>query len=348
MFDISNVDKNFRIETEFQKEDIKFYNADEEPFGIHGVFRENGKYRRIPESVAKTVNEGVYVLHTNTAGGRIRFATDSSYVSIHTKMDGLGKMPHFAFTGSIGFDLYADGVYVSTYRPPMDVEDGFEGIIEFGTNQMREITINMPLYSNVCQLYIGLQDSATVKEAKPYKNTKPVVYYGSSITQGGCASRPGMGYEAIVSRRLDCDFVNLGFSGSARAEDEIAEYIKNLDMSLFVYDYDHNSPDVEHLKNTHEKMFKTIRKAQPNLPVIMMSRPKAMLTDEEQQRRQIVEATYKNAISAGDKNVYFIDGTALTALCGSEGTVDNCHPTDLGFYAMADTLCKVMKNIDLE
>lgn len=348
MFDITKADKNFIVETKIQKDDIKFYNVDEKPFSIHGVFRENGKYRRLPEGVAKSVSEGVYMLHAHAAGGRVRFVTDSSYVAIYAKMDGLGKMPHFAFTGSIGFDLYADGIYENTYRPPMDIEDGFEGVVELGSNEMREITLNMPLYSNVCELYIGLQKDAIVKEAKPYKNTKPVVYYGSSITQGGCASRPGMSYQAIVSRKFDCDYINLGFSGSAKAEEEIIDYIKNLDMSLFVYDYDHNAPDVEHLKNTHEKMFKAIRNAQPNLPIIMMPRPKAILTDEEIVRRNIVEATYNNAVSAGDKNVYFIDGKELTALCGSEGTVDNAHPTDFGFNSMADALCKIMEKIDLE
>ena len=106
MFDISKVDNNFEIKTQIDKKDIKFYKIDEVPFRIYGVFRENGKYRRMPESVAKNVSEGVYTLHSNTAGGRVRFVTDSTYIAIHAKMDGLGKMPHFALTGSIGFDLY--------------------------------------------------------------------------------------------------------------------------------------------------------------------------------------------------------------------------------------------------
>ena len=110
MIDISKIDRNFVIETGIDKDDIKFYNVDESPFKIYGVFRENGKYRRIPESVAKSVSEGVYVLHSNTAGGRGRFATDSPYIAIHAIMDGLDKMPHFALTASAGFDLYADSI----------------------------------------------------------------------------------------------------------------------------------------------------------------------------------------------------------------------------------------------
>lgn len=345
MSEISRVDKNFQIKTTIDKKDIRFYSVDEKPFNIYGVFKENGKYRRMPECVAKKVSEGVYELHTNTAGGRVRFVTDSSYVAINADMDILYKMPHFAFTGSMGFDLYADDKYIKTFVPPCDMENGYESVIEFGTNKQREITINFPLYSDVKELYIGVEENSALSAATPYKNTKPIVYYGSSITQGGCASRPGTSYESIISRRFNYDFINLGFSGSAKAEDEMIDYIKKLDMSLFVYDYDHNAPSEEHLMKTHEKMFKAVRKENPSLPIIIMSRPKFYLTDEEERRLNIIEATYNNAVSAGDKNVYFINGRKLTELCENEGTVDNCHPTDFGFASMAKAVGDVIENI---
>ena len=347
MFDVSKVDNNFDIKTQIDKKDIKFYKIDEAPFKIYGVFRENGKYRRMPESVAKNVSEGVYTLHSNTAGGRVRFATDSTYIAIHAKMDGIGKMSHFALTGSTGFDLYVDNYYAKTFVPPVDIKDEYESIFVFETKERREITINFPLYSNVNELHIGLQKTSLLAQAKPYNNTKPIIYYGSSITQGGCASRPGMSYQAIISRNFNCDYINLGFSGSAKAEDQMIEYIKNLDMSVFVYDYDHNAPTVEYLEKTHEKMFKAIREKNSLLPVIIMSRPKRFLTEEEKTRRSIIETTYLNAVSAGDKNVYFIDGEALTELCQDSGTVDNCHPTDFGFASMAKALAEVIVNIDI-
>jgi len=347
MSDISSIDKNFAVKSNIDKADIRFYRIDEPPFAIYGVFKENGKYRRMPEDAAKAVSEGVYRLHTNTAGGRVRFVTDSSYVAIVAKMSRIGKMPHFAFTGSAGFDLYAGNRYVKTFVPPVNISEGYESVIDIGQNELRDITVNFPLYSNVEELYIGIQDTAVLREAPAYKNKKPVVYYGSSITQGGCASRPGMSYQSILSRRFDLDYVNLGFSGSARAEDTVTEYIKNLDMSLFVYDYDHNAPSSEHLANTHEKMFKAVRAEHPDIPVIIMSRPKHLLNAEEQKRLKIIEATYNNAVSLGDKNVYFLNGEQLTRLCGGEGTVDGCHPTDLGFASMAEALAKVMENIDI-
>lgn len=348
MFDISKIDTNFKIETNFDKPDIKIYNIDSVPFKIYGVFKENGKYRRIPEAVAGTVSDGVYSLHTCAAGGRVKFVTDSSYVAIYAKMERISKMPHFTLTGSAGFDLYVNNLFAKTYFPPsFDMQDGYEGIFEMSGNELREITINFPLYSCVCDLYIGLQESAVIKEPKPYKTEKPIVYYGSSITQGGCASRPGMSYQAIISRDFDCDHINLGFSGNARGEDEIAEYIKNLDMSVFVLDYDHNSPSTEHLFETQRKMFYAVREKHPDLPVIMMSRPKYHLNAIEKERRDAIEKTYLEAVKSGDKNVYFLDGKALTELCKDSGTVDNCHPTDFGFASMAKAVSDVLKQINI-
>ena len=154
-----------------------------------------------------------------------------------------------------------------------------------------------------------------------------------------------MSYQVIVSRKFDCNHINLGFSGNARAEDVMIDYVKSLDMSVFVYDYDHNAPNVEHLRNTHEKMFKAVRAAHPDLPIIIMPRPKGMLTEEEQERRNVIETTYKNAIESGDKNVYYISGEELTELCGNEGKVDGTHPTDLGFSSMANAVCRVIKDL---
>lgn len=347
MFDISKVDKNFEIKTNIEKEDIKFYNINEAPFKIYGVTFKDGRYRRMPEEVAQGVNEGVHFLHSNTAGGRVRFVTDSSYIAINVTMEKIARRPHFAFAGSSGFDLYCDNKYEKTFVPPYDMENGYESLIELGEKKIRNITINFPLYSDVLSVYIGVSEDAAIKPPAPYANSKPIVYYGSSVTQGGCASRPGTCYQGFISRRFNYDYINLGFSGRAKAEEEMADYIKTLDMSLFVYDYDYNSPSVEYLKNTHERMFKTIRSENPNLPIIIMSRPKATLSEQEIERFHIIETTYKNALAAGDKNVYFIAGKTLMELCGDEGTVDGCHPTDFGFASIAKALGDVIEKINI-
>lgn len=336
---ISEIDTNFKIDTKIEKEGIRFFDCLDKMFKLYGVFFENGKFRRMPENVAKSVSEGVYLLHTNTAGGRVRFRTDSKYVAVSAVIPSYGeRMPHITFCGSSGFDLYVGTEYEGTFMPPWTTVDSYESIIEFKTAEMRDITINFPLYNDVEKLYIGLDKNASVEEAEPYKYDTPVVYYGSSITQGGCASRAGTSYQGFISRRFNCDYVNLGFSGNAKAEDEIADYIKNLDMKLFVYDYDHNAPSAEHLEKTHARMFQTIRKANPTLPIIMMARPKFEPDENEMIRKEIVKKTYTDAVAAGDKNVYYIDGKELVSYCGNEGTVDRVHPTDFGFASMAKIL----------
>lgn len=349
MSDISTIDKNFHVGSSINKEGIKFYDAKCAPFSIHGLMYSEGIFHRIPISVAENTNDGVKHLNYNTAGGRLRFKTDSPYVAISVEYSSLGRMPHFAFCGSIGFDIYEGTRYVKTFTPTVNPHTEFESIIDLGDPRMRDITINFPLYSSVKSLYIGLNENAKIEPPEKYSNQKPIVYYGSSITQGGCASRPGTCYQAYISRRFNADYVNLGFSGNARAEDAIIDYIKGLDMGLFVYDYDHNAPTSEYLKSTHEKMFLAVREANPSLPIIMMSRPlhKHNRTIDDDRRMGIIKQTYENAKERGDRNVYFLDGDDLTELCGNEGTVDNCHPTDFGFASMASALIRLIESENL-
>lgn len=344
---ISQIDRNFAVQTSLNIDNIKFYNIQEEPFSVYGVFFENSQYRRMPEQVAKAVSEGVYRLHTHTAGGRVRFVTDSPFVAIHAKMPAIAKMSHFALTGTAGFDLYVGKKeeYCGTFVPPSNIADGYESIIRFADGTEREITINLPLYSAVSELYIGLDENATVKKAAEYKHKKPIVFYGSSITQGGCASRPGNSYQNIIARALSTDYINLGFSGSAKAEDAIAEYIKGLDMSVFVYDYDYNAPTLQHLEDTHQKMFQTIRKHNPELPIVILSRPSYKLSEVAQKRLAVICKTYTDALASGDKNVYFMDGPTLMKYAKNDGTVDGCHPNDLGFHSMAKALIPQLRSL---
>lgn len=348
MKDVAIVDPNFAIETAIERENLCFYDAEETPFQIYGIFRENEYFRRIPEDIARKVSPGVYVLHTHSAGGRVRFVTDSPYVAIKTIYEP-EKNSHFALTGSAGFDMYEDicgeNRYLGTFIPPFDVKDGYEGVVDFSEWKERSITINFPLYSSVKKLYIGLKKDATLKMAMDYAIKRPVVFYGSSITQGGCASKPGSSYESILSQKFDFDYINLGFSGNAKGEQEMVDYIKGLDMSVFVMDYDFNAPNAEHLSRTHSKMFETIRSAQPELPIIIMSRPSYYLTKPGEERRKIIENTYLEAVKRGDRNVYFLDGPKLMELVKDNGTVDGCHPTDSGFYSMAQAIGTVLETI---
>lgn len=325
---------------------MTYYDVLEAPFSIHGMLHDKEGYYRLPPDIAARANEGVASLSLHTAGGRVRFLTDADRIALRAEMRDVSKMPHFAFTGSAGFDLYANNVYRGTFVPPLEIETGYSAEMMIGTDGLREITIHFPLYSGVKKLEIGLPSGSKLGNAGQYRTADPVVYYGSSITQGGCASRPGNAYPNILSRLLSCDHLNLGFSGSARGESCMAEYIAGLTMSAFVLDYDHNAPDPAHLEATHSAFFRIIRERNPILPVFLLSRPQPNPNKDDLVRREIVRKTWKNATQTGDRNVYFIDGTKMLSLFGGDGgTVDNCHPNDMGFYCMAKTLEPALRHV---
>lgn len=349
---ISDIDKNLAVDAKVGDENTVFLDARQAPFTIHGVIpadETENYYRRMPQTVADSVSKGVSQLNHHTAGGRVRFRTDSPYVCIHTVQSCVTQMSHMAVCGIGGFDLYAsaDGeehLYAGTFRPDFHMQDGYDSIVKLGDRRMRTITINMPLYGGVNELYIGLDKSAALEPAPAYRWGKPVAYYGSSITQGGCASRPGNSYQAILTRRLDCDHINLGFSGSGKGEQEVARHITSLKLSAFVMDYDCNSRTVESLKATHEPFFRTIREAQPDLPIIFVSRPPMLVREFSARRFEVIAQTYLNARASGDTNVYLVNGQQFyDEYAGDCATVDGLHPNDYGFVLMAKTLEPVLK-----
>lgn len=338
------------MDTEFD-----FYDAEQAPVSLYGVFREGDGFVRMPRHIARRVSERVAVRNEHTAGGRIRFVTDSSRIAVIAAVAPGGGMPHFAYTGVSGFDLYASGEgtmrYWGTIVPPPDHTGSIHGVVDLMAKERRTVQINMPLYNSVKKVYIGLERGSTLLAAEPL-SVPPVVYYGSSITQGGCASRPGNSYQAIIHQNLKADYLNLGFSGSALAEEVMMEYIAALSMSAFVYDYDHNAPDVEFLEKTHYGGYRAVRTAQPDVPILILSRPKCRLTPEEEERRRIIRASYDRAIAEGDRRVYYIDGTELLEP-GMEdhALVDNCHPADIGFFSMAKRIgpmiCRMIEGTQL-
>jgi len=351
--DISNIDKNFMIEKTLDEADMNFYDVKEEPFRLYGFYdpKNESRFLRMSQEAAKAVSPAVESLNDNTAGGRVRFATNSPYVAIRVNVSPYGAMPHMTLCGSVGFDLYEDkGVsshYVGTFFPTYEAasEGKYEQILYLPDDGYRNFTINFPLYHNVESLHIGIKKGSSLQGGLEYACEKPVVYYGSSITQGGCASRPGNTYQSILSRRLNADYINLGMSGNGMGETAMAEYIASLSMSAFVMDYDHNAPTVEHLERTHRQFFDIVRGAQKDLPIIFISRPNFRADHiEDVLCRTIIHDTFVNAIKNGDKHVYFIDGAQFFAFDGGDGcTVDGIHPNDLGFMQMANGIEPVLR-----
>ncbi len=349
---IEEYDKNFKIEPVDESDGTVYYDACCQPFTVYGLRKDADGFRRMPQEIADRVNPGVAELCRHTAGGRVRFRTDSPFVAVRVAMPQPGKMSHMSVCGCAGFDLYTGSGkeirFERAFLPPFDIVDGYTGRVDRCVLGFQEITIHFPLYSAVTGLQIGLAPGAALAPTEGYANPGRIVYYGSSITQGACASRPGNAYQNILSRRLDMDHLNLGFSGSAKGEEAMAEYLASLPMTAFVLDYDHNAPDPAHLARTHEPLFRAVRESHPDVPIVMASRPKAYLNEQEQERREIVRAAYEHALAAGDRAVAFVDGSRMMLdFCGDDGLVDHDHPNDAGFFAMAKGIGEALRSLGL-
>ncbi len=361
MFNIEEIDKNFQAAPIPQK-DVVWYDVLEQPFSVHGVYyqqpqaeNEMGFFTRMPKDVAKEVNPGVYGLCHMTTGGRVRFMTNSPYVAI--KCVSYASNPHrnCNFVGTHGFGVYANDVYRGVIAPasvlPQNVVDGlyaFEGVCGLPTQCLEEVCLTMPLYNGIKKLYIGLKEGSSLQVAPAYQYPKNVVFYGSSITQGGCAAHSGNDYEYMLSRWLNTDFINLGFSGSGKGEQTIADYIAGLEnMSVLVMDYDYNAPDAEYLRQTHYPFYETVRKAHPKMPIIFVSNANIEYLRGGEERRAVIQETYKRARKNGDKNVWFVDGKTIYGKSGLGGrdlcTVDCIHPNDLGMYRIAKAVYPALK-----
>lgn len=339
-------DPNLRVVTGINKPDVKLYDVRKPPFALYGFYcpQTEAQFKRLPDEVAASISPKIESLSLNTAGGRVRFSTDSEYVAIRAEMPVMTQMPHMPLCGSAGFDLYIDDPesghsrYRKTFMPLTNDADGFESVVSFSDRKMRYITIHFPLYSYVTNLFIGLQEDAALGEGLHYRKELPIVYYGSSITQGGCASRPGNAYENMISRNLQLDHINLGFSGNCCGEEAMANYIASIPMLAFVSDYDHNALNPQRLRETHQRLYDIIRSKHPDIPYIMISRPSFEgNVCNSRLMREVILDTLRHAREMGDDNVWYIDGPSIfrgrfTDAC----TVDGTHPNDLGFALFAE------------
>jgi lysophospholipase L1-like esterase len=353
-YEIAKIDPNFRLISGLPEE-ISWHSCQEAPIQVSGLAVCQGqRFWRLPGSVSSKISENVDLLAKHTAGGRLRFRTDSPYVALQVRLLTGGLMPHMPLSGKSGCDIYLGSlpsVYKKSAFPADESQETYEALL-YKAAELEEVTVNLPLYNGVKAVQIGISPQAQLAGPTPYALPLPIVYYGSSITQGGCASRPGNSYQAILTRRLNVDHLNLGFSGSAKGEPAMAQYIAGLAMSAFVLDYDHNALTREDLAATHERFFQIVSARQPELPVIMVSKPDFETVNVERDydardsaaRREIIRRTYEHAKAAGYENVWFVDGEKLFGACGRDScTVDGTHPNDLGFMRMAESLEPILR-----
>jgi hypothetical protein len=292
---------------------------------------------RLPARLKETFRPPVWSLAQHPSGGRIRFRTDSTTVGIVAQNPGFSNMHHMPSVGENGFDIYVGRDYVGSAWPDKDgqiVKTWSVG----GNRKLRDITIYLPLYKPVTIQSLNLDPDARIEPARPYAVTKPVVYYGSSITQGGCASNPGGSCQAILERKLNADFVNLGFSGSGLGEPAVAEAIRELDASCVVLDFWGN-PSADQYATALPIFVDRLRQKRPEVPLLVTSpfyfpaeETDPAVAQSQSAKRKFARDFVASRRKKGDRRIIFVDGLKMLNRDQASGLVDGVHCNSLGFY----------------
>jgi lysophospholipase L1-like esterase len=336
--------------------EIKYYGKDF--FRLEGTvipdsLKEN-RYDRLPFSYKNIVRKPVWDLSKSSAGLSIRFLSNSTTISVKWKILNDFTMNHMAETGIKGVDLYYKNdngwQYINTGRP-QGIDNDYL-LVDNMTEKLREFKIFLPLYDGVKNIEVGINSTSFIRKVK--ENTKkPIIFYGTSITQGGCASRPGMAHTNIISRKLDIDVVNFGFSGNGRMEQPIAELISETEPLFYVIECMPNMISAENISKTTIPLVNTIKKKNPDTPILFVDHFDFSFSVLDNQVKKYTDSMntalkteFKKMVDNGYENIFHLE--SKNALGSDyEGTVDGVHFTDLGFIRYADFLIERFKELKL-
>jgi len=319
-------------------------------------------YDRLPSNLTVKVNGGVRGMRSHSSGLQFRFRTDSKKLTFKwvPTSDSLG-MDHMPSTGKSGIDVYRqleDGrwVYVNTGR----IRSAKGGELSLKWEPGTPCLVNLPLYNGIKSFTLGIDRDAKVEALGPRKSgvNKPVVFYGTSITHGGCASRPGLAFPSIVGRHLDVPIVNLGFSGSGRMEMEMSEHLAAIDASCYVLDCLWNmntvrseTPDFADITDRkppfpvvrarYEPFIRNLRRLRPDVPIVMAEQCDVYCKGQSE-KDLFMRKIYEKLIAEGWKNLVYLPKDEMYS-GDLEGTVDGCHPNDLGMMSMAVAFGKAVR-----
>lgn len=307
-------------------------------------------FDRLPASAQKSVTKAVWSLSRDSAGMMVRFETDSPSIHVHYKLESSNlAMPHMPATGVSGVDLYArngagDWRWVGVTRPQSQ-EMKTEIISGLAAGE-REYAAYLPLYNGVEFMSIGVAQGSNFQGLAPRNN--PIVFYGTSITHGACASRPGMVHTAILGRRFDMPIVNLGFSGNGQMDKEVGDYITQIDAAAFVIDCLPNMGPTD-VTAKCVPLVKQLRAAHPSTPIVLVEDRRntndwILPTRQEHHTRNhaALQAAYASLVDDGVTNLHYIPGDHLYG-DDAEGATDGSHASDLGFMRQAEVFEPILR-----
>ncbi len=334
--------------------------TDMQPYPLLGTLAPNASiaYSRLPDSIQGTVRDELWNLGINSAGLAVRFRSDSPRLAAKWKSRNGFNMNHMTPTGIRGLDLYVlqDDSTWTTMSSARPAYRGKNNTCLLSTDMkpgvMREYLLYLSLYDGVDSLYIGVDSTSAVlpPAIDLPRRGKPVVMYGTSILQGGCATRPGMAHTNILERELQREVVNLGLSGNARLDPEMARLMASADASVFVVDALPNCK-VEQIDSLMIPFVEILRKAHPTTPVVMVESPIFPIARFSMEveatlaaKNDALRRAYDALVAGGDRNLYYFESTDI--LGGDpEATVDNYHFTDTGFANFARAMKPLLQSL---
>lgn len=311
-------------------------------------------YDRLPKRAKGVVPGSVWNLSKHSAGLCVRFQTNARALSVRWDVisDTLA-MPHMPATGVSGVDLYrrtANGSweFIQNGRPSGKTNNNMRANLPDTGSGQNECLLYFPLYNGVSKVEVGTPSGTLLSKAalRPEAKRLPVVYYGTSIAQGGCASRPGMAHVAILGRLLDRPIINLGFSGSGKMEKEVASFIAELDPALFVIDCLWNIGGItgSEMNAKVAALVDVIRQAHPNTPILFVGQSVIHVSQAPSGLEKLQETAVRQLREKGVKQLYTCPGKNMLGSDG-DGTVDGVHPNDLGMRRQADYLRPVLERL---
>lgn len=300
------------------------------------------------------MTSAVWDLSHHSAGMHLRFRSDASEIHAQWTLTSSSlAMFHMPATGVSGLDLYvkeANGRWRWLAVGKPESQTNRAALVKgLPAGPTREYLLYLPLYNGVTSVAVGVPESASCERAGAWGpgERKPMLFYGTSILHGACASRPGMAHSEILGRRFQFPHWNFGFSGSGRMEPAMAELFAELDPSVYVLDCLPNM-NAQEVTERLEPFVRTLRAAHPRTPIVFVedrTYADAFLITSKRERndtsRAALKAAYARLRKSGMRDLYYVPGEHLLGDDG-EGTVDSSHPNDLGFMRQADVLAKVL------
>lgn len=359
--DIATIDPNFKIETS-DAGGLRYLPATDPALKVQGLhwFPQDQVFRRLPVNPPAPLPANVDKLAWHTAGAQVRFRTDSRKIELRVKLRPFTPMYHMPLSGQSGFDLYAGPPgaqrFIRAAIPRANELELQRMLVTSSPGQMVDYTLNLPLYAGVESLEIGILPTARIEPPSPPARPGPIVVYSGSTTQGACATRPGNCHTNILSRKLNCEFLNLGFSGSGRIEAEVATTLATIpNPQLFIIGPDSNSTMPE-LQERFATFMSILRQAHPKIPILILTRHRRATEawselqgsndfSSRTAKVDFLRAAVKNLQEQGDPNLFFHDGADLLGDDFENCSVDGSHPNDIGFYRMAQCIEPLIRQL---